>query len=509
MGGSAYLGGFMRRDSAFVSDAGRSERPERAELRGTSASARRVSRASREKSVWYRPVALAADTVGATVPVALLFQQAGRPHALAATIAVCVAWLCVLTAHQRYGLRFLGESRGLLTTLHDWLTLVGLLAVVRVLTSESSPPAVALLAVTPAPVLTALCRSLTHRHLTAQRRQARAVHRALVVGEARAVDRVVEQLASRTDHPYVVIGAVPVGESVPRSGIPEAGQLAGSDRGDDGQAVLAAARRHSAETVLVAPGSLLYGERLRALSWTVHDAGLPLVIASGLADVALRRVRPSTAAGLHLLHVDPPVRRGPQLVLKAALDRAGAALGLALLAPLFALLALAVRMDSDGPALYRQTRVGHRGRPFTMWKFRSMAVDADRLRTHLTPSNDVDGPLFKMRADPRVTRLGRLLRRTSLDELPQLVNVLRGEMSLVGPRPPLPDEVDAYEGPALRRLLVKPGLTGPWQVGGRSDLSWDESLALDLRYADNWSLTTDLDLLARTFRAVVDGRGAY
>ncbi len=114
-----------------------------------------------------------------------------------------------------------------------------------------------------------------------------------------------------------------------------------------------------------------------------------------------------------------------------------------------------------------------------------------------------------MRADPRVTRLGRLLRRTSLDELPQLVNVLRGEMSLVGPRPPLPDEVDAYEGPALRRLLVKPGLTGPWQVGGRSDLSWDESLALDLRYADNWSLTTDLDLLARTFRAVVDGRGAY
>ncbi|GAA2594672.1 sugar transferase [Streptomyces axinellae] len=450
-----------------------------------------------------------ADTAGATVPVAFVFQQAGQPHVVTATAAVCVAWLCVLTGHQRYGLRFLGESRGLVTTLHDWLTLVGLLAVVRVLSSESSPPAVALLAVTPAPVLTALCRSLTHRHLKAQRRQARAVHRALVVGEARAVDRVVEQLASRTDHPYVVIGAVPVGESVPRSGIPEAGQLAGADRGDDGQAVLAAARRHGAETVLVAPGSLLYGERLRALSWTVHDAGLPLVIASGLADVALRRVRPSTAAGLHLLHVDPPVRRGPQLLLKSALDRAGAALGLALLAPLFVLLALAVRLDSDGPALYRQTRVGHRGEHFTMWKFRSMAVDADRLRPHLTSANDMDGPLFKMRADPRVTRLGRLLRRTSLDELPQLVNVLRGEMSLVGPRPPLPDEVSTYEGPALRRLLVKPGLTGPWQVSGRSDLSWDESLALDLRYADNWSLTTDLGLLARTFRAVVDGRGAY
>ncbi|WP_430542601.1 sugar transferase [Streptomyces iconiensis] len=449
--------------------------------------------------------------LGAGVPVAFLFQDARQPHTPLATLTVCVAWLCVLTVHQRYGLRRLGETRGLLPTLHDWLTLVGLLAMLRVVTGESSPPAVALLAVTPAPVLTALCRSLTHRHLVAQRRQAHAVHRALVVGEAGPVDRVVAQLASRTDHPYVVIGAVHVGEVPSHSGVPEAGQLEAAPSGGDGdgQAVLAAARSHSAGTVLVVPGSLLCGERLRALSWAVQDAGLPLVIASGLADVALRRVRPATAAGLHLLHVEPPVRRGPQMVVKSALDRLGAALGLVALAPLLGLIALVVRLDSAGPALYRQTRVGHRGVPFTMWKFRSMAPGADLLRAGLDAVNEVDGPLFKMRADPRVTRVGRVLRRTSLDELPQLVNVLRGEMSLVGPRPPLPAEVAAYERPALRRLLVKPGLTGPWQVSGRSDLSWDETLALDLRYADNWSLTGDLDLLARTMRAVVDGRGAY
>lgn len=510
----------MRRDSTFVSDTGRPAEAEAGGVRVAPVPPHAVGRGgSTDKSRWYRPIALVTDALGAGLPVAFLFGSAHQPHTVVATLAVCVTWLGVLAVHQRYGRRWLGETRGLLTTLHDWLTLVGLLAVIRVVTGESSPPSVALLAVTPAPVLTSLCRSLTHRHLTGQRRQAHAVHRALVVGEAGPVDRVVEQLASRTDHPYVVIGAVHMGGDASLSGVPEAGQLdaAPDGAGGDGQAVLAAARSHSAETVLVVPGSLLCGERLRALSWAVQDAGLPLVIASGLADVALRRVRPATAAGLHLLHVDAPVRRGPQLAFKSLLDRAGAGVGLVALSPLLGLIALVVRMDSHGPALYRQTRIGHQGVPFTMWKFRSMAPDADglraglraELRAGLGAANDVDGPMFKLRADPRVTRVGRVLRRTSLDELPQLVNVLRGEMSLVGPRPPLPEEVAAYEARALRRLQVKPGLTGPWQVSGRSDLSWDETLALDLRYADNWSLTGDLDLLARTVRAVVDGRGAY
>jgi lipopolysaccharide/colanic/teichoic acid biosynthesis glycosyltransferase len=187
----------------------------------------------------------------------------------------------------------------------------------------------------------------------------------------------------------------------------------------------------------------------------------------------------------------------------------GALFLLALLAPVFGALALAVRLGSSGPVFHRQTRIGRDRRTFLMWKFRTMVVDADRHKDALASANENDGHMFKMRKDPRVTRVGRFLRRYSLDELPQLVNVLKGDMSLVGPRPPLPEEVARYDEVELRRLSVKPGLTGLWQVSGRSDLSWDETVALDLRYVDNWSYGWDWDVLARTLRAVIDGRGAY
>jgi exopolysaccharide biosynthesis polyprenyl glycosylphosphotransferase len=463
----------------------------------------------RQKAPWYVPAALATDVLGTALPVLFVFGGTGQPRPLAAACTASAVWVGVQGVYRRYAQEGLGESRGFLSTVHDWLTLLGLLAVLRVFTHESSAPGAALLALAPALVLTGVCRALTHRHLKAERREAHAVRRVLVVGEAGPVDRVVEQLAAGTDHAYVVIGAVTAGPAALGSGVPRAGRLAKDAAPDDGAAVLEAAGRHCADLVLVVPGTALTGERLRRLSWSVQDAGLPLVVASGLSEVALRRVRQATVAGLNLLHVAPPVRRGPQLAVKGVLDRVGAALGLLVLAPLFALVAAAVRLDSPGPALYRQTRVGHGGRPFVLWKFRSMVADADRLRSALAAADEQDGPMFKIRRDPRVTRTGRMLRRTSLDELPQLLNVLRGEMSLVGPRPPLPEEVASYGAVELRRLGVKPGMTGPWQIGGRSELSWDESLALDLRYADNWSLTWDLDVLARTFRAVVDGRGAY
>jgi lipopolysaccharide/colanic/teichoic acid biosynthesis glycosyltransferase len=173
-------------------------------------------------------------------------------------------------------------------------------------------------------------------------------------------------------------------------------------------------------------------------------------------------------------------------------------------------MACAVRLDSPGPVLFRQKRVGERGEAFEMLKFRTMCVDAEDKLAVLAGSGDAgNAVLFKMRDDPRVTRVGRWMRRFSLDELPQLINVLRGEMSLVGPRPPLQREVDEYEPDAVRRLRVRPGLTGLWQVSGRSDLSWEESLRLDLWYVDNWSLVLDLQILFRTARAVVRGSGAY
>jgi len=196
-------------------------------------------------------------------------------------------------------------------------------------------------------------------------------------------------------------------------------------------------------------------------------------------------------------------------VAKEVWERTAAALALMVLAPTLAALMLAVRLDSSGPAIFRQTRVGKADRLFPMWKLRTMTVDAEQRRHELHHDNEVDGNLFKIRQDPRVTRMGRFLRRTSLDELPQLVNVVRGHMSLVGPRPALPAEVAAYESEVRRRLVVKPGITGLWQVSGRSDLSWEETVRLDQSYVDNWSLRLDLAILVRTVRAVLGQKGAY
>ena len=177
--------------------------------------------------------------------------------------------------------------------------------------------------------------------------------------------------------------------------------------------------------------------------------------------------------------------------------------------PVLGLLVLVVRIDSPGPGLFRQVRIGRDGTPFVMYKLRTMTVDADRALDALLASNEGSGLLFKIHDDPRVTRVGRLLRRTSLDEMAQLINVVRGEMSLVGPRPALPTEVAQYDDVELRRLAVRPGITGLWQVSGRSDLSWDSGMSLDLHYADNWRLRGDASILARTFGAVVRRRGAY
>ncbi|WP_198290036.1 sugar transferase [Nocardioides sp. Iso805N] len=198
----------------------------------------------------------------------------------------------------------------------------------------------------------------------------------------------------------------------------------------------------------------------------------------------------------------------PHVILKNGVDRVLASLLLVLLAVPMLLVALAVRLDSDGPAVFPQTRVGRGGRRFTMYKFRSMAVDAEARRERLRGLNEAAGPMFKMRRDPRVTRVGRFLRKASLDELPQLWNVVRGEMSLVGPRPALPEEVARYDERERRRLLVQPGMTGPWQVSGRSRLSWEEAITLDLAYVDGWSVWGDAVLLLRTVRAVFTGDGA-
>ena len=232
-------------------------------------------------------------------------------------------------------------------------------------------------------------------------------------------------------------------------------------------------------------------------------------MAPGIIGVAGPRLSLRPAQGLSMLHVERPFTSGFVYRAKTVVDRLSGAVLLFLASPVLLLVALAIRLDTPGPALFTQERIGDGGLPFTMYKFRTMVVDAEARLAQLRSRSDGNGTLFKMREDPRITRVGRFLRKHSLDELPQLINVIKGDMSLVGPRPPLGSEVDRYEFDALRRLRVRPGMTGLWQVSGRSDLNWEDSVRLDLWYVDNWSMSLDAQIIFRTARAVLTGHGAY
>jgi len=273
--------------------------------------------------------------------------------------------------------------------------------------------------------------------------------------------------------------------------------------------VVEVVRRHGADAVAVTSASETAAVYLRSLSWQLEGSGIELLVSPGLIEVAGPRLHIRPFVGLPLLAIEEPVFTGWRRLLKGAMDRLCAALAILAIAPVMLAIAIAVRLSDGGPVLYRQVRVGVHGRHYTMYKFRSMVADADTQRDALLEHNEGSGLLFKMRQDPRVTPIGRWLRRFSLDELPQLFNVLTGSMSLVGPRPPLPQEVERYDTSIRRRLLVKPGLTGLWQISGRSELSWEESVRLDLRYVENWSLALDLLILWKTAAAVVRSRGAY
>ena len=293
----------------------------------------------------------------------------------------------------------------------------------------------------------------------------------------------------------------------------------GADRGDgevDGVPVVgrldelaAQVRRGGYRVVAVTADQYWTPRRLQQLAWDLEGTTAEMVVAPVLMEVACPRLNVSGVLGMPLLRVTAPMFTGGRRLVKEIVDRFASALMLTLFSPLLLVIAAAIKLNDRGPVIYRQRRVGRDGDTFTMLKFRTMVRNADKARKDLEASNEAAGPLFKMRKDPRITRVGSLLRRYSLDELPQLFNVLSGKMSLVGPRPPLPEETKTYAADARRRLLVKPGLTGLWQVSGRSDLSWNESIKLDLRYVEDWSLALDMVILWKTVRAVVVGQGAY
>lgn len=340
------------------------------------------------------------------------------------------------------------------------------------------------------------------RWLHARRRAGEHLFRVLLVGSEAAAAELVSELAERSDAGYRVVGVAVTGDDIPAV----VGGVRAYPAAGDFEGALAAARP---DVVMVVGGPEVDAERINAISWRL-DPGQQLVVAPQLIGVAGNRIHTRPVAGLPLIHVEAPTYDGAKVVLKRAFDIAGSALLLLALSPVLLGTALLVRLSSRGPALYRQERIGLSGEPFHMLKFRSMIVDADAQLPALLAAQGTDGePLFKVKDDPRVTPIGRILRRYSIDELPQLLNVLIGDMSLVGPRPQRESEVLLYDSKASRRLVVKPGMSGLWQVSGRSNLSWQDAIRLDLYYVENWSLTTDIIILFRTAKAVFGHDGAY
>lgn len=267
--------------------------------------------------------------------------------------------------------------------------------------------------------------------------------------------------------------------------------------------------RDPVDTVVVTDTEHLGHDGMRELAWALEGHNVDLLVAPNVVDVAGPRVHLEAHGNMPLMYLSGPGYSRSRTIGRALFDRSFALLVLVLASPVLLVAALAIRLTSKGPIFYRSERIGIHGIPFEMFKFRTMVLDADQVREELVKHNIGAGPLFKMRDDPRVTSVGRLLRRFSIDEIPQFFNVLRGDMSVVGPRPPLQAEVDTYDETVMRRLLIKQGVTGLWQVSGRSDLSWEDSVRLDIDYVENWSMLRDLQIIAQTLRAVLKRDGAY
>jgi exopolysaccharide biosynthesis polyprenyl glycosylphosphotransferase len=432
------------------------------------------------------------------------------PHTLPyllISLALPAVWLTAVALAGGYDPRFIGvgsdEFRRVLNAG------VFLTAAVAIISYAAKADLARGYVVAALPLVTAadlIARLGLRKQLHRVRRAGGCMRKVVVVGHADVAADLAAMLRRETYHGLSVVAACvagPGGPAVRRAGLDAVPVISGMGH------VAEVVQRFNADTVAVLACPEMSGVRLRDLAWELEKTGTDLCVAPALLDVAGPRTTIRPVAGLPLLHVDHPEFSGARRLLKDAFDRAFAAVALLVLAPLLAAVAIVIRLSDHGPALFRQTRVGRDGRAFTVYKFRTMVTDAEARQDQIRLLNESDGVLFKIRRDPRITPLGAFLRRWSLDEVPQLLNVLAGDMSLVGPRPALPQEAAVYGDHVRRRLVVKPGMTGLWQVNGRSDLSWDESVRLDLRYVENWSFALDVQILWKTWSAVIRGWGAY
>ena len=467
-------------------------------------------RPSRRPSAWARDYlrkAAVADLgcaiVGVFIAAQIRFGNDVTSAYAALSLALPVLWIAALWLAGGYDVRFIGTgSDEFRKVLNAGVGLTAALALVSYAVNLDLSRGYVVIALPSVTLFDLIARYGIRKRLHKLRASGQCMQSVVAVGHELAVADLISELRLDRYHGLTVVGACVVrpGECDEVADVPIYGGL------DD---VTAAVKAFGADTVAVLACPEMDGIRLRGLAWELEKSGTDLCVSPALLDVAGPRTTIRQTAGLTLLHVDHPQLNGFRLVAKGLFDRCAAAAALIMLAPALAILALAIRLSDHGPALFTQVRVGKDGRAFKLYKFRTMVVDAEQRRAQLMARNDLDGVLFKLRKDPRVTAVGAHLRRWSMDELPQLFNVILGDMSLVGPRPALPSEAEKYAEHVRRRLVVKPGITGLWQVNGRSDLSWDESVRLDLRYVENWSFALDLQIMWKTISALWRGSGAY
>jgi exopolysaccharide biosynthesis polyprenyl glycosylphosphotransferase len=453
-------------------------------------------------------VLLTAGLLGAALRFGSTVENAevrGIPYVLV-SLLITPVWVGVLTLSRCYETRFMGNGSEEFKRVANASFRVAALLVFLAFMTKTQVARGYLGILLPVGLVGLVAgRLLGRTWLHRQRRRGRCVHKVVVVGSAASALEMVTTLQRDPLSGLQVVAACVTGE--PRmftkdSLVPVLGTL---------NDVVDVLNDLGADTVCVAAGPGITPAALRDLAYQLEGTGVDLLVSPVLTNVTGTRLSSRTIPGLPLLHVDEPELEGSRRIIKGIFDRTLGLTGLILVTPVLLGIAVAIRLTSNGPAFFRQERVGKAGETFKIWKFRSMYLDAEDHRATLVDQNihGLEGVLFKVERDPRVTPVGRFLRRYSLDELPQLINVVLGHMSLVGPRPPLQEEVDRYDGHVHRRLLVKPGMTGLWQVSGRADLPWEEAVRLDLHYVENWSLGLDVAVLCKTVMAVVRPTGAY
>lgn len=466
----------------------------------------------RDSTSWvstYQRIAAAADGLSALAAglIALVGRFSHWAHLpqkyLIFTVLLPVFWWAAVGLAGGYDARFIGTgSEEFRKILNAGVSLTAAVAFISFATKSDVARGYVVIALPCMTLFDMLARYALRKGLHRRRRGGACMRRVIAVGPAVGVVDLVKELRREKYHGLSVVGAC-LTEGTMLAEV--AGVPARRGLGE----VAAAIADFGADTVAVVACRELTGLRLRELAWELEATRTDLYVAPALLDVAGPRTTIRPVAGLPLLHVDHPEFSGFRWVIKSLFDKLAAVLALLVLAPLLVTITTVILFREGRPVLFRQARVGKDGRQFTLFKFRTMVVDAESKKVSLAAQNNGHGVLFKIRNDPRVTQTGVHLRRWSLDELPQLFNVLKGDMSLVGPRPPLPDEVARYTDYVKRRLAVRPGITGLWQVSGRSDLSWEEAIRLDVRYVENWSLVLDMQILWKSWPAVFRGSGAY